>query len=62
MSLTNLPHRGPQPMSSLERSWRMLRLGFGFMRNFAALPDTPNYRLFAERKRCYFLARFTRPV
>ncbi|MCX7373749.1 MAG: class I SAM-dependent methyltransferase [Alphaproteobacteria bacterium] len=38
------------------------RLGFGFMRNFAALPDTPNYRLFAERKRCYFLARFTRPV
>ncbi len=40
---------------------RASRIGLGFMRNFAALPDTPNYRLFAERKRCYFLARFTRP-
>jgi SAM-dependent methyltransferase len=38
------------------------RMGLSYMRNFAALPDTRTYRLFAEGKRCYFLARFTRPL
>lgn len=34
------------------------RIGHGYMRNFAQLPDTPAYRSFLEGRRCYFLAAF----
>ena len=37
------------------------RIGLRYMRNFAAMPGTPNYRLYAEGKRCYFTALFTQP-
>ena len=37
------------------------RIGHSYMRNFAALPGTPSYRLYAEGKRCYFTAIFTAP-
>jgi SAM-dependent methyltransferase len=37
------------------------RLGLSYMRNFASLPDTPDYRSYAEGNRCYFLAVFMRP-
>lgn len=40
---------------------RAPRIGLSYMRNFAAVPGTPNYRLYAEGKRCYFVALFTRP-
>jgi SAM-dependent methyltransferase len=37
------------------------RIALSYMRNFAAMPGTPNYRLYAEGKRCYFTALFTQP-
>jgi SAM-dependent methyltransferase len=37
------------------------RIGLSYMRNFAALPGTSNYRLYAEGKRRYFTALFTQP-
>jgi len=37
------------------------RIGLSYMRDFAALPGTPSYRLYAEGKRCYFTAIFTAP-